>query len=219
MFKVNLKDPAERAFVVTEKLHLLHQELEAAHLAMLATGVNPEHYKNAFQGARRVIVPQDLTLSWIVLKSVLKPEIFSTLALCVEVLPNEERLLEDEEMERIWSMLEELKQEVDSSELPEDVRKFILEQIAIIEKTLDEYEITGARAFRRALVAASLSYSEHEAAVDEHRDAPEVKKVVGLWGMLTRMNERSETVQKLLSSGVKIVKLVGDAADHVNKVI
>jgi hypothetical protein len=186
---------------------------------MRGTGINPELYEEAFHDARRTVAPTDLTADWKAHQSMLKAETLKTLAFCVELLPNEERLLEEEELVRVWERLEELKKEIDSSELSDEVRAFIREQIAIIEEALDAYEITGARAFRHALVDASLSYSEHETAVVAHEDAPEIERLGGIWGTLAKLNERSEVVQKLLGSGVRISKLIGDAADQINKVI
>ncbi|HYR08905.1 MAG TPA: hypothetical protein VEQ60_14085, partial [Longimicrobium sp.] len=113
----------------------------------------------------------------------------------------------------------QLRNEIQKANLPEEVSAFVLEQIGIIEEALENYEVTGARAFRRALVEASLSYSDHEVAVDQHKQAPEVQSVLGIWGTIAKMNERTEIVSKLLTSGVKIGKLIGDVADALNRVV
>jgi hypothetical protein len=219
VFGIKEQDQTALAFAVSEKLGLLYREIMVAERAMLATGINPELYEEAFCDARRAVAPTNLTGDWKAHQSILKAETLKTLAFCVELLPNEERLLEGEELDRVWERLEELKKEIDSSELPDEARAFIREQITIIEEALDGYEITGARAFRHALVDASLSYSEHESAVVAHEDAPEIKRLGGIWSSLTKLNERSEVVQKLLGSGVRISKLIGDAADQISKVI
>jgi hypothetical protein len=219
VFGIKEQDETQLTFAVSDKLGLLYREIAVAERAMLNTGISPELYEEAFRDARRAITPTDLTADWKGSQSILTSETLKTLAFCVELLPNEERLLEDGEMDRVWERLEELKKEIDSSELSDDVRAFLRDQIAIIEEALDSYEITGARAFRHALVDASLSYSEHESVVTAHEDAPEVKRLVGIWSTLGKMNERSEVVQKLLGSGLKIGKLIVEAADQIGKVV
>ncbi|HEY0019361.1 MAG TPA: hypothetical protein VGC13_23875 [Longimicrobium sp.] len=186
---------------------------------MSETNISDELYANAFRSALRAIDPSHLGASWSNYQPLITPETLNALAFCSELLPDEGQLLETEEIDSLWAKLEALRTDVATSDLPDEVRRFILEQIGIIEKALDDYEITGARAFRRALVEGSLSYAEHETAVDEHKDAPEVKALSGIWGTLTKMNERSEAVQKLLTSGMKIGRLIGEVADQVSKVM
>jgi hypothetical protein len=219
VFGIKEPDQTRLIFAVSEKLGLLFREIAVAERAMLDTGISPELYEEAFRDACWAITPTDLTADWSDHQEMLKPETLKTLAFCVELLPNEERLLEDEEIDRVWKRLEELKKEIDASELSEEVRTFLREQIAIIEEALEGYEITGARAFRHALVDASLSYSEHELIVAAHENTPVVEGLVGIWSTLGKLNERSEVVQKLLGRGIQIGKFIGDAAEQINKMI
>lgn len=219
VFGIKEPDQTRRIFAVWEKLGLLYREIAVAERAMLDTGISPDLYEEAFRDACQAITPANLTAVWQNHQFMVKDDTLKTLAFCVELLPNEERLLEEEELDRVWERLEELKEEIDSSELSDEVRAFIREEIAIIEEALDGYEITGARAFRHAFVDASFSYSEHESVVTAHEDAPEMKRLVGIWSTLGKLNERSELVQKLLGSGIRMGKFIGDAADQINKVL
>jgi hypothetical protein len=218
VFDIKSDDSIDRAFAVTNKLSLLYGEITSAREAMSVGAFSPELYEAAFNNALRAIDPAYLTATWSQFSQRLDPQTLNALAFCSELLPDEENPLGDEDIDSLWARLDELRTDVDKSELPDEVRQFILEQIDIIEAALDNYEITGARAFRRALVDASISYTEHESAVEEHKETPEVKALSGIWGTLARMNERSEIVQKLLTSGVKVGRLIGQVVDTVSKI-
>jgi hypothetical protein len=218
-FGIGEETEREDFFVIVDKLRLLESEIRSAQAQMMNTDFSPDLFAPAFSAALEAVDPRGIDQLWESRRQQLNSSTLNALRFCSELLPDEETPLAEDELQAVWDRLTTLHESLAGSALPDEVLAFVKEQIKIIEHALSEYEILGAKAFRRAIVEGSLSYSEHESVVTENQNTQAVREITGIWQQVANVTQRAETVQKLLASGVKIARLIGGIADQVNRVV
>ena len=114
------------------------------------------------------------------------------------VYPTEDIVIKD-----LTREVDALYQSVSEGNLPEDVQKFLLEQLEIIRRAIRNYRFRGVSSLQEALernVGASILNSSRLEEVDQEEDVKKFKDVIGrLYSIVSKSS-------KLVSVGEQVVK-------------
>jgi hypothetical protein len=142
--------PHRRIVAVGELVHAMHRELEFAATGLASADFSKSLYESAFSRIENALSPMLFPSSWSSVKHYLTPDVFTALAFCTEIIPNEESEISEKELASIRGKLDDLRETLDDSSLPGRLRSLIHHHVALIEHALAEYPIVGATAFREA---------------------------------------------------------------------
>ena len=138
-------------------------------------------------------------LAWYETRKLLTEELMTALGL-VAVVPSsylDEGALADDQLTELVSETEELRASVVSSDLNEQLQQCIIDQLDGIRRALIDYRIHGRDSLRRTLERSIGAMMLNH---DLFKQSPKDKHVLGLWGLLDKVN-------RLISTGGKLKKL------------
>jgi hypothetical protein len=144
--------------------------------------------------------------------------VLQALRFCAELLPEQERPVSNDELSDLTTRLDELWKAVDESDLSAALKQFLFDQISILEAALREYPVSGAKAFRRAVVEGSLVYAENEPVVQENAEVEQVRVLTGMWKFVASVTDRVDAIQRLLGAGSKLVEAGSELAGNIDKI-
>ena len=163
----------ERQFEVTELLRVFYQEVQLAERAVATHGFRKEQYDRIFSNIYPILDPVLLSARHDhSLQSV--AGVLDRLELIADVIPDDGRVLDPDELTAFVEQLETLKQDVCASSLPLDVQRFFLEQIGIMLRALRAYPIAGNKVFGDALgeiIASRFRNDEAFKKAEQHEEA------------------------------------------------
>ncbi len=218
VFGIPTDDARARILEATRLMGLFYAEVEDAHKRMKATDFSEDLYDNAFQAINSYMAITLIFNPWEGQRHQIC-NVIHLLKFCSEVLPNEEQLVDSETLDQLGQLLNELNEKLKSTELPDYVRAFVVQQVAIIEKAIREYKIVGAKAFKSAVYEGAIHYMEHEEEVSEHTEKEEFSLLGRAWNKVKNVASYGMKAEKYLSAGVKLFELGSGAADHIDKIV
>jgi hypothetical protein len=121
------------------------------------------------------------------------------LLLVGETLPEDGTVISHGELSELGAAVRNLGDEVRNYAVPDEVKKFIFDQLDIISRAIREYPLAGAKAFRTAVRDAIFHTGEHSDIVAEYQDAP-------IMGSLRQIQEKAVKYAKY---AVEVSKFVG----------
>jgi hypothetical protein len=94
-----------------------------------------------------------------------------------ETLPEDGEFITEKDLLELSGAIESLRNQVGESTLPEQVKKFIFEQLDIIIRAIRDYPLTGTKAFKAAVHEAVFHLGAHSEVVAEYAKTPEISKL------------------------------------------
>jgi hypothetical protein len=91
-----------------------------------------------------------------------------------ETYPADSVAVSQEELSELSNSIEKLRTEVQNSTLPEEVKRYVFEQLDIITRAIRDYPLAGAKAFKAAVRESIFHTGEHAEVVTEYQDTPEL---------------------------------------------
>lgn len=211
VFRVTKSSSTHRNVTIVGMIGLLLEEVEDAYSKMKATNYSAHLYEEAFQNARSTLNIEHLNGAWGNFRLYLNAQTLQALNFSAELLPHEENLLNEEDLEQLSTKVEELRVAVAQGSLPDNVKAFVLSQIQIIENAIREYPVTGSKAFTQAVINAQANVVLNEEAVRQGADTEEFKTLGKIWHFIRERTTDWDTVQKLLPYLVEGAKALGSA--------
>lgn len=185
------------------------QELENARLELINTGHSENLYENAIGHLENAFSPMLLPSTWSNVEQYLVPQTLQTLAIYSQVVPNEEELIKDDDLNEIYAHISELEVFLESSELPSRLQSLIERHINLIRQALAEYPIAGAKALIEARRSAIGELVELKGQFEDvPKDSPELKKLSELWENVNTVADTSLKVYGLIELGQKVIELL-----------
>ena len=175
-------DSPMRARAVSQRLLLLHDELDRVKAGLAKSDVDPDVYKRALVDVEAAIAPGALSTPWANHKSHLRPDVLVSLRYWSEFLPHEEEEVDAKDLADLLAEIEELEQSLESSGLPEHLKALIKRQLEGIRTALTNYRIVGVRALRDAAKAAVVEVVASQDELKAHKDTKEI----GTFGRIIR---------------------------------
>jgi hypothetical protein len=165
-----------------------------------------ELFKRPVERLWRGILGVNLNLSWEETKKTLDPaDVRSLLFLSREFEKEGERnaqLIDQEEMKDLVAEVDALYDAVKASDMPEDVKTFILEQLAVIKHAIRVYPYQGYDSLQRALqqnIGATMLFSSRlEQVAKQYPEVNRLRVVMGhLSTVLTKASEIATIAEPL----------------------
>ena len=166
---------------VSERLLWLNQELEILEQQLRDSSSEEESHAEALAHTGQALSPVYLPTNWGNVKQFLSAETLDSLASWIEILPEDETPLRQEELVAIRAQAEELESLLSSSTLDEKLKLLVSKHIESIRKALAGYSIVGVRALKTGAFSALGELIYVEQTIKENCDKPEVHKVIGVW--------------------------------------
>ena len=118
---------------------------------------------------------------WQSMKQQITPEVPIALGFCSEILPNEESLINEDDLGELKKMAADLRKSLSESTLPEYTQSIIEKHIVKIEEALAKYRAVGAKAFEEVMQSAYGEVIANEQAFKEAKGSPELGKLSSMW--------------------------------------
>lgn len=171
-------DPDSR---VIATLGVLRAQLGRIRFALKTQGVAEETWQAAVTGVDRALSPRQLGSKWATVTQHLTPETMSVLALLAEILPNESVVLAEATITEIELHLSDLLHRTETSDLPLELKLFLVHQIATARDALSDYPLRGPAAFTEASDASAQEWAVNQDLVREHMSDPLVRETFDIW--------------------------------------
>jgi hypothetical protein len=143
-----------------------------------------------------------------------------------EGLPDEGPAISKENLTSLETAVVNLREEIKRSDLPETVKRFVYEQLDIVEQAIKEYPIAGINAFRTAAKDTVFNELEHP---EEAKEFEQTESSSKLKAIIVRVREMSRVILafgKLLAAGNSVVETAetlahtaGSVAHQVSSVV
>jgi hypothetical protein len=215
-FGVNSVDFMDSQFETVRLLGLLKDELTLAKGQMQDTGaLDEDSYSFAFGNALQAVDISYLASPWEGLKRNLTGETLRMLKICSEITPAQEAPIDEEQIANLDADLVEFEHSVLGSDLPAEIKAFIVDQIHVIRRAILEYRIIGSRAFRKASLDFAANIAEHRDLIEQNSDRKEVKTLAAYWRRFVDIAYTVSTLENAIEAGRKILELGEDVVDKI----
>jgi len=194
---------------VARLVGLLRDQMNDVHEKMRETAVRPQRYASAFTHVSNALDVQNLSLQWAQYQQYLRPEVLDAIGWCADTLPAEEEAIDPEDLIRFQEEVRQFWVKIDSSDLPDYVKSFVLQQVSIIEQAIREYPVTGARAFRRGYVNSFVNFTENRDTFIERQDEEEMQELRGFWSQMQQYAQKAGPWVAIGQAAVKVFELTG----------
>lgn len=155
VFKINESNKHAKEIAVIDCLNDLNNEFELFKVKMKETNFSENLYKKEMtQLQQHLIVPTGINGDWQPRKQQISDVQFKILDFCSEILPNDEILINNEEIEELKKLLDELEDFIENNSLPMDLNNIIKKHISKVKTALYSYNIKGANVFDEVLQSA-----------------------------------------------------------------
>jgi hypothetical protein len=202
-FKIEELRHPKLVAAVSDRLVKMQFEIELVEKQMQTLGFSESLYQVAIQNAEASISPWLISSQWNSVKQYLTPQFFTALGFCAELLPDEEKLISEEEISEICKSVDELEEVLLSTSLPERLRALIAHHVSLIRKAVEEYPIRGAISLREAGRTALGELIEIKDEVAEHKTAPEIDKLGDTWKRVNNAADAALKMEKIAQLGTK----------------
>lgn len=209
IFELNELNPNKKSAAVAERLGWVLRELELAKLELINTNQSESIYEKIITSLENAFSPLLLGASWNSVQQHLLPQTIEALAIYSQVVPNEEVLIKEDELNELYARISELENFLENSELPSRLQSLIRRHISLIRLALAEYPIAGAKALiqaRRNAVGELLELKGQFK--DVPKDSPELNKLSELWENVNTVADTALKVVGLIEIGQKVIELL-----------
>lgn len=200
IFQITHESQSLRAAIVSERLLDVHLESILV-INQMKDKFSESLYAAQISRIQEALNPMLLPSTWNNVKQYLTQENLLAIAFCSEILPNEETLINESDLEEILKNVDELEALLNSDTLPLSLQTLIRRHIKKIRDALAIYPITGVK---------ELKSVTHEAIGDLIEVAEELKKEAA--------GNNSEVIEKLKSTWQKINSVV-ETVENTDKLI
>lgn len=182
------KDPHE----VQVRLKAMRDEVDKLERQMRESAFSPDLYVGYLGNIRRVVTVANLAAGWSNYSGSVREDTLLALRYCAEIVPAEIGIAH-EELQSILDKINEFRGELETADLPASARQFLLDQLNIMEKGIQDYPIKGGEAVRTAFKAGFSEVVMTEADLATGDAPPKVSKLAKLWrGLQTAANGITE---------------------------
>lgn len=190
---------------VYTKLLLVRREIDLIGALMQETAIPEPLVKPYLDRVRRVVSPSNLGSQWLGFKQSLPDDTLLCLSYCAALLP-EEPEVDRAELQRILDQVQNLRAEIDSTRLSMQVREFLDEQLAIIERAIQEYPIRGAASIKRAFVDGFSDLAARSGDLRSEEDKKEASRVASAWIALGRAGDAIIKGDKIATAYISLME-------------
>ncbi|OXX66858.1 hypothetical protein, partial [Vibrio sp. V03_P4A6T147] len=181
VFDIKEVDSSRKNFRISRCLADLHDEVEQIRVEMLKLGYSADLYDSSLNSCNIAFAVNLIGNSWVSAKQNIKPEVILALGFCSEILPNEEELVDLENLEQLALMASELRSELSNSSLPAYTLHIIEKHLSKIEEAISKYRAIGAKALEDVVHSAYGEVIANDKIFKEAQGSSELHKLSIIW--------------------------------------
>jgi hypothetical protein len=201
---------------VTDRLRLMNDEIAILRRLMRKTQFSADLYEPALQNVLYLLSVSNLAAGWNAYVGLVSAADMLALRWCSEAIESESGLTHAE-LQSLLDAINAFKESVESEDLPESVREFVLQQIDLMIRGIHQYPIIGRRAAREAVRRAAGEFMDMEESVSSAAPPGYWGNLAKLWKTLLGSVEGSEKMVKAMTGIAEAVpKLVNAASTAVH---
>ena len=182
------------------------EEVATVRNMMQKTHYSADLYEPTLQSVLRLCAVTNLAAGWNSYVSHISAADLLALRWCSQAITGEIGLTHDE-LQSLLDAINAFKERVESENLPESIREFILQQIELMIRGIHQYPIIGRRAARDAIRRAVGDVMDVDESISSNAPTGHKEQMAKLWKVLLASVEGSE----------KMVKAVTGIAEQVPK--
>lgn len=216
-FGIEEKDQNKKNFAISRCLADLHEEVELVRAEMSKIGYSQNLYNSSLNKCNSIFAVQLVMGQWQQIKQQLTPEVILALGFCSDILPNEEDLINQENLDDLKAMAQELRKCLEKSTLPKYTITIIEKHLNKIEEAISTYKIIGAKALEDALQSAYGEVIANEVVFEEAKGTEELGRLSKIWQKtkivvdgVVDTNKRLGAVQGMAEKGQKVIEFLQD---------
>jgi hypothetical protein len=210
ILNISNDDELSSAYKVLEKLNLLRAEIIAISEGMKRVNIDTNTYERAIKSVEGVLRPQILYQNWANIRGALSHDVLNLLNICSQLLPDEEEMISEDDLNTIKSGIENFRNSLSKSEYSSDVKVFVVNQLKLIEEALSNYHIIGVKAFSTAYYKAYVDLIKDASKLQNDDGKRAIDKIKGVWKKIVETSDKANKYQHLLSNGIKLLEMGKD---------
>lgn len=211
-FGVTETDSLDDRFDTIQMMQMMSRQITLARHQMTSVEeVSENDYAFAFDKAAQAIDVTALGAEWQNIDQFIDANVLRTLRWCSRQTPADPTRVADAELADLEEELEEFRLGVEENASNEELKLFLLEHIAMIDKAFLEYRVVGVQAFQRAsgqLIASLESPDNHEL-LEKNKGEPEVEKLASIWERALQAGQVVSMVNSAIDAGKTFLELGG----------
>ena len=219
IFQIEEKDQHKKNFAISRCLADLHDEVELVRSEMIKLGFSDNLYASSLNKCNSVFAVQTVMGQWQSPKQQITPEVPIVLGFCSEILPNEEDLVDKENLDELKRMASDLRECLNTSELPTYTKSIIEKHLGKIEEAITKYKAVGAKALEEVMQSAYGEVVANETVFEEARGSEELGKLSAMWQKtksvldgVVSINKRLGACQGMAEKGLRVIEFL----EHIN---
>lgn len=223
VFLIHEKDSTRQWILVTHKLRLLLEELDLLERKLPNTVLSRQAYGRQLSEFHQAIDPAGLAKDRHAYTHLLSEDSLSILYACRDALPSDGQPLDPTDIGNLKAKLNELRQTVTESDMPDELKQFFFQHCQILDEALSDYLIRGPAAFVAAHVTTIQLIAVNHDLIERDKDNTEVraasKRLADVWQWIEDRVDDLETSKKALAYVAGAAAGVQNAAPHLLPII
>jgi len=196
----------EEFHLLYQKLGMVRSELDLLQELMKETHLSSELYEPYIIRIKSIVTVKNLEAAWGNFKNKLQSDTILALKYCSDILPSEPNI-DQNELEKILSIINDIRLELESSSLSIGMYKFLISQLSIMENAIQSYPISGGTVFKKAF---SDGFADLVAHADDISKATDVElktstKVFGVWSSLKVAGEEFVKADRIANAFIGLI--------------
>lgn len=201
LLQVDEDNPSKRALVVGEQIHAMYRELDLIASGMETARFPKTLYDTVIDKVRHALSPMLFATSWDQAKQYFGPDVLTSFAYCSEILPDEESQISVSDLDEIRSKVTELRASLEDVSIPQRLRTLIEHHIDLINRSILEYPISGAKTFREAGRTALGEIIEARDEIAPARGTTAVSTLEATWKKINEVTDIALKLEKIAALG------------------
>lgn len=202
-------------FEIIRLIETLSNETKLIGVKAQKLGLPENLYSPYIEKTLKALNITNLNTPWDNYKKFITSDVLVCFSYCTYLIDENEIVIDDEDINNIHSALKELREELAKNIEDPVLANFIENQIAIISKSLAEYNIKGSNALNNGFTSGLTEIVENEKTIKEHLKSTPVNKVEKAWGLFQKatqkaaeVNKTSDTWQKIIGKGTDLIEFI-----------
>ena len=174
-------DEAAEPFEVVRLSDSLRKELELAERQLAGADVPEETYRPHFDKAYAAVAIGNTNANWKTYKQHITGELLVCLAFSEHIIPVNEPEFDENEIQKVQSLIDELKEELRISDVDPELSHFLRQQIDLLERGFHDLRVKGSKALQRCYIDGLGEIVENAEIISKHSDERIVNKLKNVW--------------------------------------
>ncbi|MEO2282057.1 hypothetical protein [Pseudoalteromonas pernae] len=215
VFSLEESDQDRKNVSIARCLADLHDEVELVRDEMLKLGYSENLFDSSLKKCNTVFAVQSIMGQWKGHKQQITPEVIVALGFCSEILPNEEELIDESNLDELRDMASDLRASLTQSNLPVHTKHIIEKHLNKIDEAIFKYKVVGAKALNEVMQSAYGEVIVSEAVFEEARGSEELGKLSAMWQKTKSVldgvvdtNKRIAAMQGMAEKGQKVLEFL-----------